>query len=383
LNRLLRYLQGTVEVTLEGGLFNRFFSLAMNERLHVRNIRLKGNTARFYVFAREYARMRPIARKSQCRMRVSSKSGLPFAVSAVPNKMSLIAGLLIFCLVIGFLGSMIFTIEIAGSSTIPRKTLLDSLARNGLRVGMMRSDVNAEAVRHAVMIENDRLAWMAINLSFGKALVEVRDKITQQYQDALTGRAVVAKCDAQVKEISIINGYPVVRPGEVVLKGQTLVSNTDPEKGVWYADKVEAAVYGYTEYTMVYELPKYHVFRVETGNVTRHRTVLFADREVDLFRQEYPYRYFNEIEYVRQVRVFSVDIPLTVRTVEYREVEQYSGLLNRAQADGLFRDYQAGYERASLAACEILNREMTVTESPDSFEYRVKYLCYESIGVYI
>lgn len=378
--KIWRYIRGVVEVQCEGGFFGRFISRAMNEGLGIFKIKVNYNVAQFYVFISDYKALRPIAKKSQCRLRIKRKHGLYFVWRRLPNKTALIAGLLVFCTVIMMLGNMVFVIEIKGTSMIPKDVLLASLERNGLRVGMMAGDVDVAAVGHGVLLENERLAWIAVNLSFGVATVEVKDK-TFETEVPLNSGPLVASRDAQIKSITAISGNVLVKPGDVVRQGQLLVEPLTDLGDSWAA-AASAIVVAYTEHTVVFTLDRNHIYRVPTGNRTLIKTINFGETSIPLSLGKNPYEYFDILSYEQPMWIFSVEMPWRIAVTEYIEVNQFSVVLNRAQAQVLCDEYLKDYEQTELAGCETLNREITLEENGARFIYTVHYLCLENIAVY-
>ena len=375
-----RYIRGTVEVRCDGGFFHRFFNRAMDEKLGVFKVKVKGNTARFFVFIRDYKALRPIAKKSQCRLRVERKHGLYFAWRRLPNKAALIAGLLAFCTVIALFGNMVFAIEIKGTSTIPKNVLLASLERNGLRIGMWSREVDPETVGNAVLLENGRLGWIAVNLSFGIATVEVEDRFPDPEKAPPDG-PLLASRDGQIKTFTSTGGNVLVRPGDVVRQGQTLVEPVAELADSWTA-AASAIVMAYTERTVVFTLERNHIYRTPTGNRTMIKTLNLGRLSVPLSLGRNPYTYFDVLNYELPVWIFNVEMPWRIAVTEYIEVDQWAVALNRAQAQVLCDEYLKNYEQGELAGCEVLNREISLDENDARFVYTVQYLCLENIAIY-
>jgi similar to stage IV sporulation protein len=378
--RLWRFIRGYAEVRCDGGLFGRFFDSAIKQGLGVFGVRMRGNTATFRVDLADYAALARIARKSQCRMRVTKKRGLYFAWRGLDNKAALISGLLVFCTVLYLLGGMVFVIEIGGESVIPKKTLIESLARNGLSVGMMQSAVDTDRVEHLVMLENERLAWIAVNLSFGVATVEVRDRLPEPPEDGPGARRIVASRDAQIKSISVTSGRALVAPGDVVSAGQPLAEAESNAEGSW-TEGARAVVMAYTSYTEIFTVSKDHVFRARTGRVFEKRAIVTGEGELPISFGKNSFRYFDVVRYERPITLFSVELPVRLAVAEYHEVEQSARRINIYEARAVFEEYQRLYERGEMAGRQILNRVEEVSDTGAGYEFLVRYLCLENIGI--
>lgn len=381
LRMLWRFLRGYVEVRCDGGLFARFFDRMLKENLGVFKVKVAGNTARFCMYISDYNAVRAIAKKSQCRVRVERKHGLYFAYHKVNHKAALAAGFAVFFAVIYLLGNIVFTIEIKGPSTIAKNTLISSLEANGLKVGMWRGDVDVKRVEQGVLLDNERLSWIAVNLSFGVATIEVKDKIVEPPSPE-SGDGLIAKRDAKIKSIEIVAGEALVKPGEVVSKGQQLaIPSQFAIDGSW-TTKVEAHILGYTEYTCTFTVSKNHVFREPTGNTFERKSLQFGETVLPLPGKQNSYQYFDVDTYITSPRLFSVELPFRIVTQEYVEVEQTSRRLNEQEAKMMIAQYQADFEQKELSQCEILSRESVFYDDGAAYVCTIQYLCLEDIGIY-
>jgi len=379
--KLIRYLMGYVDVRCDGGLFNRFFDLAMKEGVRVFNARVKGNTAFFCVYIADYKRLRKIAKKSQCKMRTQKKHGIYFPYRRIEQKAALAVGLAAFILVVFLLGGTVFTIRIEGSSTIPKETLIASLEANGLRAGMLQSGVDIRQVEYGVLLDNSRLSWIAINFSFGVATVEVKDKVDIGDTPGVT--RIVARCDAQVKSVTVMGGVGLVEPGDVVQKGQDLVVINELAEDSSWTGNVDACIMGYTENTYIFTLSKNHIFREETGNTVTHKTLVIGDVSIPASAGKNTFRYYDEITYQRPIELFAVELPAKMIVTEYIEINQYSAVLNEQHALKIFTENLSVFEKELFSGAEILTREAKITDAGSEFVYTVTYFCLEDIGEYL
>ena len=82
--RSLRQLAaGYVTAELRGGFAQRLLSEALRSGPALWDIRTENGAVRFAVAARDYKKLRPLAKRAQCRLRVAEKHGLAFALRRV------------------------------------------------------------------------------------------------------------------------------------------------------------------------------------------------------------------------------------------------------------------------------------------------------------
>ena len=381
---LERTLNGVVTARLEGGLTGRFLSLALEAGIEVWNVRSESGAVLFEVFARDYLHLRPLRRKSQCRLRLVRRRGLPFALRRIRHPIGLASGLALMLAVIYLMGALVMDVRIVGNTALSGGVLMQSLAEHGLREGMWQSEVDGENIVHRVLIDNDALSWITVNPMFGTVEVIVWDKIDKPESGiGPYGSAVRAAADAQITEMEVESGTPVVAKGDVVKQGDLLVVPQSAALGGSWTGSVRAAVWAKTSWEAEFAAERDGVDRTPTGRVQKNYALELFGAPVELPQRETAFRWFDSASYRRPLRLFSVTLPVNIIVTEYAEVAQSARSRTDAELEAVLRDAQRAYEREMLGEREILNRQETYTVTDGGAVLRVEYLCLENIAEYV
>lgn len=132
---------------------------------------------------------------------------------------ALVAGLL--------LGSSLFIweIDVVGCETLTKGQVLRALADCGVESGTFWPGLSTDLVRSRMLVELPELAWMTVNVSASKATVLILERAEKpeiyQEDDAAD---IVASQTGIVAKLSVLNGKPLVEPGQSVVAGEILVS---------------------------------------------------------------------------------------------------------------------------------------------------------------
>ena len=380
---LLGSARGIVRAECVGGFFERFLSETLKLGIEPFDVRIESGAASFCVDAKYYPRLRHIARRNQCRMRVTQKRGLHFALRKRKNALPLGVGLLVMLAVAWTLGELVVAVDIKGTSTIPRAEITSSLERCGLKVGMWRSQVDVRRAEQLVLLDNERLSWAAINLSYGRAAVELRDRLEGEFDLAVKpGGAIVAKRDAQIISVTLTSGEALIKAGETVGALEQLVIPTPfAAQGSWAAG-VAASVRGRTHYTERFETDYYEVFRERTGRSERARALTLGELRLSLGSRRCSYRWFDTLEYSEPVTLFNFALPLQVDTTEYFEINQRSECLTASRAERLLLERQTEFEKTTLKDADILYKSAAFVEAERGWALETEYICEEEIGEY-
>ncbi|OPZ94852.1 MAG: putative stage IV sporulation protein YqfD [Planctomycetes bacterium ADurb.Bin412] len=145
--RLWLYLKGYLEISIRGAMVERFINLATQQGVSPWDIRRINQTVNAKINVSDFRCLRPLARKTQCRVRILGRHGLPFVVLRLRKRKTFAAGALLFCLTLYFLSSFIWFVEIAGTDELEPGLIREKAASLGIRPGVMRFSIDIPTVK--------------------------------------------------------------------------------------------------------------------------------------------------------------------------------------------------------------------------------------------
>ena len=247
--RLRQYLQGYVVVRLSGPGIERFVNLGTREGVTFQALqRLGERVAVAQVPARHFPRLRRPARRAGVRVRLVQRGGLPFLALRLTRRPGLVAGAVAASALLFVLGARVWEVQVHGPEGVDERGVVEALARLGLRPGVSRRAVQPDVLERELLLERPEIAWADVRLRGTVAVVEVRLRRDEAPETLQTGD-VVATHDGLVTELSVVSGWPAVQPGDVVRRGQVLISGRMGPSAVRAAGWVKARVWaeGYGE----------------------------------------------------------------------------------------------------------------------------------------
>ncbi len=373
-NRILRFFRGYVRVMCEGGLTGTLLSDAMREGLDVFGISERHGVVRFCVCAKDYRRFPRLARKSGCRVRMTGKRGVFISLRRIRYRAQLAAGIAVFCLAFCFCGSRVIAIDVTGDSLIPSSSIMSSLSRCGIYPGAPQAGLDVKLIRQHILLENERLSWASVNLSFGRASVEIKDKADIPLGDnGKEGDCLISQYDAVVTKVDVSGGTAVVGVGDVVQKGQMLASeNSALNSSSWVAN-VRGEVWGNVELEYEFSIPKTIYIKKPTGRSKTVRRLIWVTSSDEVDFGTPPFMQYEELRYRRPIEIFSVKLPVCFSVVEYTEICAVREAVDFERAEDLARRKYSEYEKEHLSEAEILNRRVEIVEQDSEFGVRVCY----------
>ena len=119
----------------------------------------------------------------------------------------------------------IWEIDVDGCQTLSEGEVLRALAACGVYEGAFWPGLSQDEIRTQMLLRQTELAWMSVNVSGSRALVTVveRTQAPEIYREE-NGAELIAAKNGVVSELCVLNGRALVRPGDAVLAGETLVT---------------------------------------------------------------------------------------------------------------------------------------------------------------
>ena len=106
-----------------------------------------------------------------------------------------------------------------------KQQILEAARQCGIRFGVSRREVRSEQMKNALLSAMPELQWAGINTSGCTGVISVRERQPQISKTSPSGISnVVAARDGYVTDCTVVRGTAMCTPGQVVQKGQVLIS---------------------------------------------------------------------------------------------------------------------------------------------------------------
>lgn len=324
--RLWNYLIGYLIIKVEGLSLEKFINLTISNGVFLWGIRRSGyTTMTACISVSGFKKLKGIARKVRCRVRIVDKKGLPFLLVRLRRRKMLFVGLAAFFIILYGLSSFIWTVDVEGNVKVPEDKLLNALAKYGIKPGAFKKGLDISAIENRLVIDVPDIWWASIQLKGTKAIVKVVEAAQPPPMiDKDTPCNIVASKDGIIHEIVVLEGQPLVKQGDTVKKGQLLVSGVveDSETMTTRFVHAMAQVVARTWYEgrAVCSLDKGLTRR--TGRKVVHRFLDMGQWVLEYQKGDIPFKHYEVEE--KRVPFFGEGrfLPVTLIVREYYEVEK-------------------------------------------------------------
>ena len=164
--------------------------------------------------------------KGRIRYEASETLGLWGAIKRQKRDIPAFIAFLISLVVIILLTGLVWDVRIISDESVEEERIVNTLAELGFSEGTAWSGFDKEGTEALLLDRLEDVAWISINRDGVVAMVEVRmrAKTDATPPEPYEASNVVAAFDGVVEEIIVEEGTPLVKRGDVVRKGDILIS---------------------------------------------------------------------------------------------------------------------------------------------------------------
>ncbi len=193
---LFRFIIGYVRFNFTGGFTEQFLSSCFEKGIEIREVCKTASGVSASCSPKTYKRLHAVARESGGKTKIYKKVGLPFILPSLRYRLGFFVGLFSFVLIIAFLNSFVWSVEVVGNTGTSTASILFYLEDNGVKSGVPWSSFDRQRLAWKMLADFDSLAWAHINRDGAKAVVEVSEATPPDMdysRDRLEGNTVVSR----------------------------------------------------------------------------------------------------------------------------------------------------------------------------------------------
>lgn len=228
---LLRAISGTVAFRCEGAACEQFLNLATRANLGIFKVNKKGITLTARIPVKNYKKLRPIAKRSMCKVRIEKKQGFPFFLHKHRFRYGILAGLFTVAVVSFYLSGCVLNVVVEGNNLVTTEDILKALDTRGIHLLARKNEIPFHQIEQDLSSELPHLSWVGLSVNGTTVTVSVRERVLAPERVPLTEPCnIIADEGGVVKKITPRNGTAQVAVGDGVLKGQQLISGVLGDK---------------------------------------------------------------------------------------------------------------------------------------------------------
>lgn len=394
--RLVNALRGSVRLEVEGAFPERFLNLCAQRGILFWNVEwMEATRLRLTVTRRGSRQAAALGERTLCTVTPAGRSGMPYFLARFKKRYAFWVGMGLSMAAVCVLSSFVLTIEVKGNTTVPTAQILTELRRQGLGIGTFGPGLDERTVGNKVLLQLPQLSWLSINLYGTRAEVLVREAVeAPELVDAQEYGSVVARASGIVTRVEALTGEAVVKVGDTVLEGETLISGTVHLEGPAYSDKPEIGqiqvrasgrVYARTWRTMAAQLPLEAQVKRYTGEETNLWSVTALGRRTDFFGKGGIS--FDRYDKISRTWTLTLpggeEMPLAVQRETCRAYELETLAVEPDAAQAMLEERLMEALEEAVGEGEIVSTEFAVETVDGMLTVTLQAECREEIGTFV
>lgn len=230
--KFVNWLCGYLAVQIRGNAPERFINLCFNKRILIWDLKRVKDDYIFHIQAKDYKKLKPIAKKTGMIPYIEEKTGLPFYIHRYRKRKLFFIGILICSILVFIMSLFIWDIQILGGSKYTPEAMIKFLREKDIYTGIQKKKVDCQEIEEEIRLAYNDIGWVSAEIRGTRLIIKITEtNMPAPAQIAIDPSHIVATKDAIVEEIVTRTGTPMVKSGDVVKKGDILVSGIVTIKG--------------------------------------------------------------------------------------------------------------------------------------------------------
>lgn len=312
---LFRYLKGYLYIEISGENAEQLLNIASKNRISLWNLRFSRGKIIGCISFSDFYKLRSYKRKLKIHIRIINKCGLPLKTVRFKKRMGLLVGAVIFLAILKFLSGFIWCVDVEGNNTVKSEEIHNVCAKIGVRVGAKIKDTDSSELSQRLLLNMPTLAWSSINVEGCRATVNVTE-IKNVNEDISIPTNLKADADGEIIKISVTSGSVCVKVGDMVKKGDLLVSgvNQKNENGVFIHSS--GTVTARTRKSYVTKGNFYQKLVTKNGEKSKKYVIELFSLKIPMYLGEVKKPYISSNK-TRRLNLFGKSTPVSIIEKEF------------------------------------------------------------------
>jgi len=384
---LLRLIFGYVRVEVEGYYIERFINICQNKKILIWNLnRQKGVKLYLNIGKKDFKKLKSIARKTNCKIKIKKKKGIPFILHRYKKRKIFLLFLIIIAFFIYTSSKYVWNVEVHVEDNLQIEQIVEDLADLGLKKGVLKSKINTDKLINEFRLKRNDVSWIGIDLKGTNAIVKIV-KVDEK-PDLLDNSEycnIVASKSGVITKIIAQNGTAVAKVGEEVKKGDILIAGYMEGK---YTDKRFVHSLGEVQAKIKYQKNEKIYLKQEnlkdTGKKEKKIQIKFNNFQINFYKTLSNFKIYDTIYTEKKLKIFSnFYLPISIMEITNKEQIKENKIYSIEEAVEFEKQKLSNEIENDIANKEnIQNITVDTNEQKDYVEVCVTYEVLENIECY-
>ena len=315
---------GNVSIEIKGCSPEKFINIAARRNIFFKNIKyLEKNKLRGDVDFDGFKKLRPVALKSRCKMRILKKRGWIFYLKKLLYKKVFVIEGAVSLIILLLLSFIIGYVEIKVPDGVSQEKIIAILNENGVHEGVLRFNIDDELLTKKLLVGYPELSWAEIKIEGTHLLIDAAKSIPKPHIVPYTVPCdIIAGRSGIIYSMNIKNGTALFEVGDTVTEGDIIVSGVMKNR---FDDTKHFYVHSHgdilakTWYTSRQVVNTFYVKKIQTGNYFENSRLQILGLNLG-FNKSVTYENYEVTTSRKNIILFnSIRLPISIMTENYYE----------------------------------------------------------------
>lgn len=322
--KLLSLLRGYVVIRLKSANCEKIINLLRKKGIRMWDVEKNEDTVKFKISYEDYKKYEEILRETKSE--TVNKKGLAFKFSKLKVRKGFVAGLFILLVCLYVISSLVWNVEIVGTNNVTAKNIVKVLEDNKITMPIAHSSLKPKKIETMLYKNFDNFKFIEVYIEGSNLIIFVREKEAEKAEIKSTDpSSIISTKNAIVNKVIAKSGQSMVKEGDVVYEGQTLVMGMIKNKNSKEFMMVpsEGIIYGKTYYNFEMKEEKLKEIEVATNKRKNVYYLQLNGNSIKIIGDKKPFENYNYMERTLNIPIISnlTDINLTKGTYYEQEIK--------------------------------------------------------------
>ena len=329
---MLRIIFGYVRIQVEGYYIERFINICTNRKILIWNLKRKKGVQLFLnIGIKDFKKLSDISRRTNCKVRIINKKGLPFLLHRYKKRKIFAIFLLVILIMIFISSRYIWNIDIIVQDNQIIENIEEDLQKLGLKQGIKKNKIDKEKIINEIRLHRKDISWIGLDIKGTN--VKVKIVKSKEQPEIISNKDycdIIAKKAGTISKITAQNGTAVVNVGDAVEAGDILIKGIMEGK---YTEARKVHSLGIVEAEIIYSKTKEVYFEQEiynkTGKKENKYEIRINNKNLKLYKNNSKFDlYCSEINQNKIKISNNFYLPISITKIsnfeQTKEVKKYS-----------------------------------------------------------
>ncbi len=380
--KLMSLLRGYVVIRLKAANSEKVLNLLRKKGIRMWDVEKKEDGIKLKISYEDYKKYEGIIKETK--METVNKKGLSLKLGKLKVRKGFLAGLLILMVCLYVLSSLVWNVEVVGTNSITARNIINVLEQNNITMPIAHSSLQPKKIETLIYSNFEKFKFVEVYIEGSNLIIFVKEKKPEKAEiKSNEPSSIISSKNAIINKVIAKSGQPMVKEGDVVYEGQTLVMGMVKNKNSedFMMVPSEGTIYGKTYYNFEMKEEKLKNFEVATNKSKNVYYLQINGNSIKIIGDKDPYKNYNYSESTVKIPIISYlsDIAL-IKGTYYEQVEKPVEIDENTAKNKMKVTLYDDLLKMCNKDAKILNSSLNFSEDDNYFYLRAQIEVIEDIG---